>query len=610
MGLTVTMASWRWPRSLTTAIVALLLTASLTLLGAYSSAQRSNAGSVASESLTKVSPSLSQLAAEHPHRRVEVIVQATRGTSAASLHDRVRAAGGSAIREVRIINGLGAAMMTSQAARLAPDPMVRAVSLNAHVEKSGTPVSTMLETSFNASIRADKGWSSGYTGKGVGVAVIDTGIQGDLPDFRVSDTDSTSRVIATAVVNPGASNANDSFGHGTHVAGLIAGNGTNRPVGDPLRGKYAGSAPDANLIAVKVDDGHGSASVLDVVDGLQFVVDHKDRYNIRVANLSLRSTSAESYKTDPLDAAVEQAWFSGITVVAAAGNDGSAPDAVSYAPANDPYVITVGGVDDMGTQTTGDDKLAIWSSRGATQDGVQKPDVVAPGAHLVSTIPPGSDYTSLCPTCVTDSAYFRVGGTSMAAGVLSGEVAQLVQKYPDWSPNQLRQAVLDRTRPVVEAYATQVTGSLVNAKGKPVPLDSVITNTISNGEAAVDKALALSNQTVADSSLTPNSLIDPTTGLIDYTRASWSRASWSEASDPLRASWSRASWSRASWSRASWSATPESCADLERASWSRASWSDVEIQEAQAACTAIDPTRASWSRASWSRASWSTSFEK
>ena len=130
---------------------------------------------------------------------------------------------------------------------------------------------------------------------------------------------------------------------------------------------------------------------------------------------------------------------------------------------------------------------------------------------------------------MTDGEYFRVGGTSMAAGVVSGEVAQLVQKYPDWTPNQLKQAVIERTRPVIEAYPAQVPGTLVDAKGKAVPTDSTITTTISNGESAADKALALSNQPIVDPGLTPNNLIDPTTGLIDYNRASWSRASWSRA---------------------------------------------------------------------------------
>jgi uncharacterized protein YjbI with pentapeptide repeats len=163
---------------------------------------------------------------------------------------------------------------------------------------------------------------------------------------------------------------------------------------------------------------------------------------------------------------------------------------------------------------------------------------------------------------------------------------------------------------VIEAYPTQVAGTLVDSKGKPAPVDSLITTTIKYGEGAADKALALANPSAANANLTPNTLIDPATGLIDFTRASWSRASWSQATDVLRASWSRASWSRASWSRASWSATPQSCADFERASWSRASWSDVDIAYAKDACTQMDPTRASWSGAEFERASWSTSFEK
>src|SRR5205085_1994311 len=132
-----------------------------------------------------------------------------------------------------------------------------------------------LGTAYNQSIRADKAWASGYTGKGVGVAVIDTGIQGNLPDFQVSQSDATSRVVATAVTNPAATTANDTFGHGTHVAGLIAGDGTNRLTKDPLYGKYVGAAPGANLIAIKAADDAGNASVLDVIDGLQFAIEHK-----------------------------------------------------------------------------------------------------------------------------------------------------------------------------------------------------------------------------------------------------------------------------------------------------------------------------------------------
>ncbi len=610
-------------------LIALCLAAALsagTMVALGGSALSGPSGGVVGSGAGQPHSALGEIAAAHPSKQVEVVVQLAAGADAASGRELIRNAGGEVTRNLPIINGLGARLDAASAQRLGWSPKVDAISLNAKVqsEDDDDDLDDRLVTAYPRAVDADEAWDEDYTGRGVGVAVIDTGIQGDLPDFRESRSNATSRVVATAVVNPGASSANDTSGHGTHVAGLIAGDGTARPNGDPLRGRYVGVAPDAHLIAVKVADDQGDASVLDVIDGLQFVVDHKDTHDIDVVNLSLRSTQAESYLTDPLDAAVEAAWNAGIVVVVAAGNDGTDADAVSYAPANDPYVITVGGLDDMGTRSSSDDRLASWSSRGITQDGVTKPDVLAPGARMVSTIPAGSAYTQLCPSCVTDGQYFQVGGTSMAAAVVSGAAADLIQAHPTWTPDQIKTQLTKRTRAVYEPKKTLVGGTVALEK-------------------AIEYSLPRSS---VNAGLTPNTLIDPATGQIDYTRASWSRASWSDAIDSLRASWSRASWSRASWSRASWSASAESCAEFERASWSRASWSraswsraswsraswssdgmsaaelssddysqiDAEIASAQAECSAllseVDPTRASWSRASWSRASWSTSFNK
>jgi serine protease AprX len=574
-----------------------------------------DSGAAAAPANAAPSP-LARIASEHPAKRVEVIVQLRPGASPAAGRSLVRSAGGTVTRSLPIINGMGAQMAAARAQHLDTRAAVHAVSLNTKVKSESSRFDrrmngdgvddSQLASSYDRSIRAGTAWNEGATGDGVGVAVVDTGIQGNLPDFTVSRRDSSSRVIASAVVNPAASTAADTYGHGTHVAGLIAGDGSNRQLNDPLYGRYIGVAPDANLISVKAADDQGDATVLDVIDGLQFVVDHESDYNIRVVNLSLKSNSPESYRTDPLDAAVEAAWNSGIVVVTAAGNLGDAPDAVSYAPGNDPYVISVGAVDDQSTRGVGDDLLASWSSRGTTQDGFTKPDLVAPGAHLVSTIPPGSDYTQLCPSCITDGSYFKVGGTSMAAGVVSGAAADLLEAHPSWTPNQVKAQLVKRTRSVDDS-----SGASVNGWGRRVSRGD---DTIANGELALDKALNNPTTSPANAGLTPNNLIDPATGQIDYTRASWSRASWSQAVDPLRASWSRASWSRASWSRASWSATPQSCSDFERASWSRASWSAADIASAQQQCAnllaQIDPSRASWSRASWSRASWSTSFDK
>jgi serine protease AprX len=415
---------------------------------------------------------------------------------------------------------------------------------------SDEPVTDALEsgalrTAYPDSVLAPQAWASA-TGAGVRVAVIDTGIDGTLPDFW--DRSGASRVIASVVTNPGAATAGDSYGHGTHVAGIIAGDGRNRTASDPVAGRYVGIAPEADLISVKVGDDDGNATILDVIYGLQFVVDHKDAYNIRVVNLSLESTVAQSYRTDPLDAAVESAHFHGILVVAAAGNRGATPEAANFAPGNDPFALTVGAVDDRATADRSDDAYTEWSSVGRTQDGFSKPEIAAPGSQIVSTLAGGSDFASLCPSCIVDDEYIRAGGTSMAAPVVSGVAALVFQRHPDWTPDEVKSTLI--------ATARNLGGGVdeVNASA------AVAAETPSPGTSA---------------GIVPNDLVDASSGAIDYTRSSWSRSSWSTAPESLIAGWARSSWS---------------CACF--------------VSEGDA----IDPTRSSWSRSSWSRSSWSTKW--
>jgi serine protease AprX len=483
------------------------------------------------------SPALADLAAQHPGKHVEAIVQFQSGTKAGQAREIVRDAGGRVTGELHVINGLAATMTAAGAKRLASVDGVHAVSLNA-VTKPQSIDASLLATSYNQSLGSERVWDDPATGKGVGVAVIDTGIAGTLPDFRVSASNSASRVVATVATNPYATSDNDEYGHGTHVAGIIAGNSNNRPSSDPLSGKYVGVAPDANLISIKASDADGNATVLDAIYGLQFAVDNKAAFNIRVVNLSLESTQAESYKTDPLDAAVESAWFSGIVVVAAAGNRGTASDAVSYAPGNDPFVISVGAVDDQGTKAPGDDALTSWSSRGRTQDGFAKPEVTAPGAHIVSALSPNSDFASLCPSCIVSGQYIRAGGTSMSAPMVSGLVANMLEEHPGLTPNQVKGILMDTAR------------SISGAGKEAYAVPAVNTTSGSNPNAGI----------------APNPLVNSATGAIDYTRSSWSRSSWS------RSSWSRSSWSRSSWSCAC-SKTSSGSIDPTRSSWSRSSWS-------------------------------------
>jgi serine protease AprX len=284
--------------------------------------------------------------------------------------------------------------------------------------------------------------------------------------------------------------------------------------------------------------------VLDVIYGLQFAVAHQSQFNIRVINLSLDSTTPQSYKTDPLDAAVEAAWMHGIVVVTAAGNRGTASDAVQYSPANDPYAITVGGVDENGSGNPNGDTIASWSSQGTTQDGLQKPDVYAPGDHIVSVLAPSSTFATSCPTCIIGNGqYIQTSGTSMAAPMISGLVADLLQIHPNWTPDQVK-------------------GALTN---------SGATDNSSFQEPNGVKAALLWNPPLADQGLTANTLVSATTGNINYNLSSWSLSSWSRAKGPLRAGFALSSWSCDSCSAASGAG-----ADPSLGSWSLGSWSTVQ----------------------------------
>jgi len=264
----------------------------------------------------------------------------------------------------------------------------------------------------------------------------------------------------------------------------------------------------------------GAATVSDVITGLQFVLENKDAYNIRVVNLSLRSSTAESYTTDPLDAAVELLTFRGILVVAAAGNTGAGPDAVSYAPANDPFVLTVGALDDKGTADYKDDAVPWWSSRGTTQDGFAKPDIYAPGRRLISVLSPNSVLATQYPSNIVADSYFTLSGTSTAAGVVSGVAALVLNAHPNWTPGQ------------VKAALTQSAATL--------PSDSSVK------VALADKAIAVRAPTDPTPNTKPNFLLLEAAGIADPAGISWGGISWGGIS------WGGISWGGISWGGISW----------------------------------------------------------
>lgn len=367
---------------------------------------------------------------EHPGGRVPVIVQTGADSDPASV---VRSLGGDVRYPLGIIHAVAADVPAAQLDAFASHPAVSWVSLDAPVSSTARPDHARASSSDNEQpanvyrdeIDADEAWTDGDFGQGVTVAVVDTGIA-DSAEFRAPQ-----RVVAT-VSRDGS--RGDGYGHGTHVAGLIGANGVHS------QGAYAGVAPQVDLVNVKIGDDSGAATIGDVINGLQYVLENKDRYNIRVVNLSLVSDVAQSYTTDPLDAAVELLTFRGILVVVAAGNDGAG--AMSYAPANDPFVITVGALDDAGTPDYRDDVVPAWSSRGATQDGFAKPEVYAPGRGLISVLSPDSLIAGELPDNVVDRHYLRLSGTSMAAAVTSGAAALVIAEHRDWTPGQVKAALI------------------------------------------------------------------------------------------------------------------------------------------------------------------------
>jgi len=303
-------------------------------------------------------------------------------------------------------------------------------------------------------VNASAAWQSNYTGSGIGVALIDSGVNSH-PDLLTTGLLPLSRVVYNQSFVPGSSSSADAYGHGTHIAGLIAGSGLSS-TGPLFSQTFKGIAPGAQIVNLRVLDANGSATDSSVIAAINQAIALKSKYNIRVINLSLGHAVYESYKLDPLCVAVEKAWKNGIVVVVAAGNNGRYQPTNGYAtvtsPGNDPYVLTVGSMKPMGTPQRTDDLIASYSSKGPTViDHVAKPDVVAPGNLLAST---ETSNTALYNTETSNQIpyssyiyggssspskiYFELSGTSMATGVVSGIVADLLQAHPAMTPDQVK----------------------------------------------------------------------------------------------------------------------------------------------------------------------------
>jgi len=371
--------------------------------------------------------------------------------------------GGSPKQALSIVGGVSAQIKGTYLLKLTRDSDVDYIVKDRHLRAQFDPAldSVKAATPGILEVGAPQAWSQlGVTGQGVAVAVVDSGVypHPDLAGRIVASIDFTSPTPTVSTTSTG-----DPGGHGTHVAGLVAGDGT------LSGGAYTGVAPRANIVNVRVIDANGSSDVSTILRGLQWVLANRTAYNIKVVNLSLGATPTGSYKSDLLATAAEVLNFAGVTVIVSAGNTGPFAGTVTT-PGSDPYVITVGALDDNGTSVGLDDLMAVFSSRGRTAfDNISKPDLVAPGRRMISLRSPGSALDTLYPdrqvtaTGELTPSYYRLSGTSMAAPIVAGVVALMLERNPSLAPAQIKKRLKSTATALTFGTAFDRGAGLVNA---------------------------------------------------------------------------------------------------------------------------------------------------
>lgn len=513
----------------------------------------------------KVDPGLAAEAAAAPASTVNVIVRETLPPS--DVAERlVRSLGGTVTHELPILGGFSATVPGSALSDLAQSGSVGLVWGDGKISMSSSPTSlynTLApNTAWRQSIRLNQ-VDGDYDGTGVAVALLDTGV--------TESDDLGNRLVARVDLTPDHDGF-DRYGHGTHMSGIIAG------AGAASDGQWTGVAPGANLVSVKVAGPDGSTDVSVVIAGLQWVVANRSTYNIRVLNLAFGTDSVQSYSIDPLDYAVEQAWFSGILVVASAGNRGPGPNTINK-PGDDPFVLTVGAADNHGTPDRSSTSVAAFSSWGSP-GGFSKPDIIAPGITVVSLRDPGSTIDTLYPYARIGDSYFKGTGTSQAAAIVSGVAALMFQANP-WLTPDLAKGVLLKTAYKNGNYGHGAGAGLVDAGSAlqaarnpngvvPANLDLVP----STGTGSLEASRGSFH---VDADIDGDGIPDKVIGEIDALGQPWPAMSWS-AYAWYSSPWSQLTavtpgWSAVSWSALSWSGTTWSAASWSAVSWSADTWS-------------------------------------
>jgi serine protease AprX len=406
--------------------------------------------------------------------------------------------------------------------------MRRAITTTIAALLAAVAVPAVASASDAATIRAEVGSdalaASGYSGKGVTVAVIDSGI---------ANTSELGPSILTRGNFAGVASG-DLYGHGTFVAGLVH-----------------RTAPAANLVSIKLSGADGAVDATQVLAAIQWCVANRNSYGIRVINLSFGTDSTQSYTESPLNYAVERAWDAGIVVVTSAGNLGGQVTK----PGDDPLAITVGAVDDAGTADTADDTIPGFSSHGPTQDGLTKPDVYAPGVHVESARAPGSTVESLYPDALVGDTDMRGSGTSFSTGIVSGLVAQLLSANPKLTPDQVKYALMSGATPLAGSDGGGIAnGPAALAAGLGTPESASAPR--SNGQGSLDDMRGSFRVKLTDGTMITGDMT--TQGHMfnrgDYMASQWGASQWG-ASQWGASQWGASQWGASQWGASQWGAS-------------------------------------------------------
>ena len=546
---------------------------------------------------------------------ISVLVRGQAGGCATAIGDAVLRAGGRMTRPLAILDGGVAEVPSAAVAALSTAPCVAEVTPDTPVHFysiGGYDPTTDVASLYSTTqiVGAQAAWQGGARGQGVGVALVDTGVA------PVTGLSGAGQVINGPDISFASQSSaltyNDEFGHGTHMAGIIAGNdlyGSGAAYAGDTN-DFIGVAPDAHIINLKVGDENGVADVSQVIAAIDWASQHRNdpNLNIRVLNLSFGTNSSQAYTLDPLAFAAEAAWRNGIVVVAAGGNNGAAATGLSD-PAYDPYLLAVGAADTQNTLATADDTVAGFSSIG---NGTRNPDLVAPGVHIASLRDPGSSIDlQYGATAAVGIRLFRGSGSSMAAAVVSGAAADYLSTHPWATPDQVKYAFTTAATSLAnQSRNAQGAGELNLASALTVktsmgPGQTRQSFTAATGSGSLEAARGGAWVTSGGVGLTGekdifgnawnSSAIATATshgaawsGGV-FNGAAWSGAGWSGAGWS-GAGWSGAGWSGAGWSGAAWSGSTWTGAGWSGAGWSGAGWSG-----------------AGWSGAGWSGAAWSGS---